>query len=265
MEIYTFDVEKIANYLRSIQKNIDKVYAWNANLEGLITLQVLTFEKVYELNQLSNYEKEIALKFLVEKKLQEYFTTDQKDQFEKLCMWIINEWGGIKGAKPHTTMPRIYDFIASEKPKYDYLPSVSKVGMFMYTNKNIIYDTRVIYALNWILLTEKAGSHFFPIPGGRNTKMNAFDMNVLIRQSKAHLYKPEKRSDLNKRNYIEAIDNMIFIPQREAYFQARVLLKKVNELLWDANKSNYPFYTEMLLFSSADVEIFNDITRKYSK
>ncbi|WP_459211729.1 hypothetical protein [Aquimarina rhabdastrellae] len=256
---YTFNPEKIAAYLKGIKANITKVYKWTANIEGLVRLKVITIEEFYELNQQTLYDKEVAIKFKIEEKLNEYFKTDLK-QFEALSMWIIQEWGGIKGAKPHTTMPRIYEFIKSEKPKYEALPSVSKVGMFMFLQKNIIYDTRVIYALNWILLSQEAGSHFFPLPGGRNSRMNAFDMEVLIRIAHSNQYKPEKRSDLNKRNYIATIDQAFFVKEEDAYAEAIQLIKAVNELLWEGEKAKYPFYTEMLLFSSADIEIFHDIT-----
>ncbi|AXT20866.1 hypothetical protein D7030_11105 [Flavobacteriaceae bacterium AU392] len=259
MNAYYFDIEKIAKYLSNIQKHIASVYKWSVNLDGLLRLDVISIEEVYELNQYTLYEKEIALKFILEKKLQEYYNTNPK-QFEALCMWIIQEWGGIKGAKSHITMPRVYEFIKAEKPKYEALPSVSKVGMFMYLNKNIIYDTRVIYALNWIILSQNAGTHFFPIPGGRNSKMNAFNMEVLIRLSKAKNYKPQKRSNLNKRNYIEIIDEALFIKESEAYYEAIKLIAAINKILWKDEKAQYPFYTEMLLFSSADIEIFHDIT-----
>lgn len=261
--MYTFDIERIGGYLRKIQKNIAKVYQWSVPLDGLVRLEVISLEELYRLNQQTLYEKEIALKFLLEKKLQEFYKTDI-DRFEALCMWIIQDWGGIKGAKPHTTMPRIYAFIKAEKPKYEALPSVSKVGMFMYPGKNIIYDTRVIYALNWAILSQNAGSHFFPIPGGRNSKMNAFDMEVLVRLSQAKKYKPEKRSDLNRRNYIDVIDRSLFIEEKEAYYEAAKLIGEVNKTLWKDDRAQYPFYTEMLLFSSADIEVFHDITNAVS-
>ena len=257
--MYTFDVEKIAKYLEKIKATIPKTYKWTANLEGLVRLGVIEIEQLYDLNQKTLYEKEIALKFILEEKLNTYYQED-KARFETLCMWIIQDWGGIKGAKAATTMPRIYDFIHAEKPKYENLPSVSKVGMFMFLKKNIIYDTRVIYALNWILVSQNAGSHFFPLPGGRNVFMNAFDMETLIRIYKAKQYKPEKRSDLQKRNYIKNIDQNVFVKEEDAYAEVIQLIAKVNKYLWEGETSEYPFYTEMLLFASADVEIFHDIT-----
>ncbi len=258
--MYNFDSQKVASYLDKIKKNIATVYKWTASLDKLVHLGVITIEELYDLNQQTLYEKEIAIKFLIEKKLQEYHISN-RPLFVSLCMWIIQDWGGIKGAKPATTMPRIDAFITTDKPKYEALPSVSKVGMFMYPHKNIIYDTRVIYALNWILLKQQAGSHYFPIPGGRNSRMNAFDIEVLIRAYHSNKYTPEKRSELNRRNYIETIDKELFVKKEDAYQQAIQLIASVNKILWKGDKANYPFYTEMLLFSAADVEIFHDITK----
>ncbi|NER11991.1 hypothetical protein GWK08_00930 [Leptobacterium flavescens] len=258
---YNFDAEKIAGYLRRFVENLPKVYSWTADLQGLNRLEVLSYEEIYELNQLSLYEKEVKLKFILRDKLQENFEYNPS-LFNALCMWIIRDWGGIKGAKEESTIPSLIKFINSEKPAYDRLPSLSKAGMFMFPEKNIIYDSRVIYSLNWVLLSQEAGSHFFPIPGGRNSKMNAFDMNVLIRLFNAEKYKPEKRSQLKNRNYISEIDKSLYVDEKDAYFEAISLIKKVNQLLWDDERSEFPFYTEMILFSAADVEIFHDITSK---
>jgi len=50
----------------------------------------------------------------------------------------------------------------------------------MFPEKHFIYDSRVTYSLNWIILSENAGNRFFPIPEGQNSKMRAFEMNILI-------------------------------------------------------------------------------------
>ena len=115
--------------------------------------------------------------------MKESFVND-KEKFNKLCLWIVKDWGGIKTGSVSAIKELVENFLNSEKPQYKRIASTSKVGAFMYPEKFLIYDSRVAYSLNWIILSEGAGNYFFPIPSGRNSKMMAFDMDVLIRLKK---------------------------------------------------------------------------------
>jgi hypothetical protein len=91
--------------------------------------------------------------------------------------------------------------------------------------------------------------------------MSAFDLNVLIRLQHINQYHPIDSVDFeNKRTYISSIDKLIYVPKPEAYYEMNKLISIVNEALWDDYRKDEPFYTEMLLFSIADTEIFKDIT-----
>ncbi|WP_233265973.1 hypothetical protein [Formosa sp. L2A11] len=134
----------------------------------------------------------------------------------------------------------------------------------MYPEKYIIYDSRVAYALNWIILSRNAGAHFFPIPSGRNSKMIAFDMNVLIRLKNTEHYAPQSISDMDKKRFISPKDKSLYIPEQEAYMELNKLIKDISIKLWDSDKAKMLYYTEMLLFSIADREVFADITKRLS-
>jgi len=132
----------------------------------------------------------------------------------------------------------------------------------MTPTKKIIYDSRVAYTMNWIILSENAGDKFFPIPEGRNTKMQAFNLDVLIHLKFADLFKPDNTETWKNRNHISTKNKEIYVSESDAYYELNKLVGKVNEVLWNDYRKLEPFYTEMLLFSLADKGIFQEITER---
>jgi hypothetical protein len=261
-----YDVNKIVQYLRKYKDNLHNLYTWNAKTDKLVEFGILTDSEHYKLNNVEPYisrpyEKEIILKKKINQKLLDSHKND-KELFFKLCLWIIKDWGGIKTAKDKQTKELIETFLSETEPSFKRIASSSKVGSYMYPEKNIIYDSRVAYSLNWIILSQNAGNTFFPIPEGRNSKMIAFDMNVLIRLRNVESYKIDNLKNLNRKNFISDTDKKIYIPKNKAYSKLNNLIKKISYKLWenDIEKQKKLFYTEMLLFSIADKEIYKDIT-----
>jgi hypothetical protein len=259
----SFDAKKIADYLKIFKNNLPSLYNWNAKIDKLIPLGVLSSEEVELLSTVSPYEKELVLKQKVRNTLNLSYETNQ-ELFFKLCLWIVKDWGGIRAGSNDNTLAVISEFIKTEKPVFNRIASASKVGSYMFPEKYIIYDSRVAYSLNWIILSEEAGNLYFPIPEGRNSKMSAFDMNVLIRLKNIDNYSTDIISDLDKRQYIKQKDKELFIPKNEAYYELIKLIKMVSTLLWEGEEHRLLYYTEMLLFSIADREVVNDITARIS-
>ncbi len=257
---YHFDVEKIVDYLKQFKDNLPDLYKWNPKIDNLVELGVLESSEIDKLHKSNPYEREIILKERVHIKIRHSYENDQQN-FDKLCLWIIKDWGGIRAAKDKGTIELISAFLKTETPSYKRITSASKVGAYMYPEKHTIYDSRVVYSLNWIILSENAGDLFFPIPSGRNSKMNAFDMNVLIRMKNASHYTPIEIEEMGGR-YIKSKDKKLYIPEKESYSELNRLIKKIHQRLWDSDKSEKLFYTEMLLFSIADTEVFKDITER---
>lgn len=259
-----FDINKFVGYLNKYKNDLPILYNWNANIDRLVELQTLTEKQVIEINALTAYEKELQLKKIVGQKLNTTLKSNP-DLFDKLCLWVIKEWGGITTASDTDTLNIIKDFLKQEKPSFRRIASSSKVGAYLYPDRNVIYDSRVAYSLNWIILSNNAGQRYFPIPEGRNSKMSAFDLNVLIRLKNISLYKPTDIRQLDQRFFVKNLDEELFINKNDAYFELNNLVKQINQKLWkgDKEKEQNLYFTEMLLFSIADREVFMDITTKY--
>lgn len=184
----------------------------------------------------------------------------------KMTIFVIGILGLTSdiGSIPDTLI-LIKDFLNQDKPNFNRIASSSKVGAYMYPERNVIYDSRVAYSLNWIILSENAGQKYFPIPEGRNSKMSAFDLNVLIRLKNISNYQTTDIEHLDHKLFIKNCDKKIFINKKDAYSELNNLVKQIHKNLWigDKAKEENLYFTEMLLFSIADREVFRDITTLY--
>ncbi len=259
-----YDIDKIVKYLERYKLDLPFLYTWNAKIDRLVELETLTESEVITINALTPYEKELRLKKKVGQKLNETLKSGN-DLFNKLCLWVIKDWGGIKTASDNDTILLINDFLNQEKPTFKRIASLSKVGAYLYPEKNVIYDSRVAYSLNWIILSENAGNKYFPIPEGRNSKMSAFDLNVLIRLKNITNYQVDSITNLDNRRFIKNTDKELFIDPKDAYSELNNLIRKINDRLWNGEleKEKNLYFTEMLLFSIADREVFMDITKRF--
>jgi len=262
-----FDVDKIVKYLDKYKSELPKIWSWNVKIDRLVELETISKEQVKEIetNKLSAFEKELLIKRIVCKKLNETLNQNNKELFGKLSLWVIKDWGGIYAGDDEKAIKLIDNFLKEDKPDFERIASTSKVGAFLRPDRNVIYDSRVAYSLNWIILSENAGQKFFPDPGGRNPRMLAFDMNVLIRLKNISVYRPNDIKDLKQGKFsIKNLDKKNFIDERDAYFELNNLVKQIHQQLWknDKEKEKNLYFTEMLLFSIADREVFMDITNK---
>lgn len=263
-----FNIEKFVEYLEKYKADLKNLYQWNANIDQLVSLKILP--KVNTLNTLCPFEKELQLKKIVGKKLNDYLT--EPDLFYKLCMWLIKDWGGIKSANDNVTIKEIKDFLDTHKhglyiSKFDRISSISKVAAFLDPEKYVIYDSRVAYSLNWIILSQNAGKKYFPIPQGRNSKISAFEMNVLIRLKHIDIYNTTDTKKFDNRRFIKKCDEELFVSEAKAYETLTLLVKAISEKLWEKEpeKQQKLYYTEMLLFAIANREVVMDVINHYQK
>lgn len=207
-----------------------------------------TSSEICELKPIQNgYDLNVKLKQILNNKYRNHIDQEQID------FWIINKWGGIRGFKSNKrNVEKIKKFKEEIKngklslESFGTISSLSKIASFLEPDNYVIYDSRVIYALNWLILTcensNGINQKYFPIPNGRNKKINDFDLKTIL--NLVHLEEYLKEDDL-------------FLASQNAYFEFCDFVKIAGrEIFGDSSK---PFELEMLLFALADQEIFQDL------
>lgn len=147
--------------------------------------------------------------------------------------------------------------ITNENLTFERIASTSKVLSFYKPTDYIIYDSRIAYSLNAIMLLVDASKKYFPVPKGTNSKMNAFNIEVLIRLK----HKPREYIRNGSKKLISNADKTLFFKENDAYSILNNTIKKINKEFYknDPYKQDKPFYTEMLLFGIADTLIYDKI------
>jgi hypothetical protein len=174
------------------------------------------------------------LKNIIEKKYKNIINT------EKIDFWIINEWWWIKSFKMNQyNIDKIRKFKIQlwknklSKDSFNTISSLSKIASFLRPKDFVIYDSRVIYTLNRLILKyenrESLTYKYYPIPNGRNKIISDFDIKTIINLKHIKNYK--------YCDFIKSTVNQVFWPNAE------------------------PYELEMLLFTIADKEIFQDIKK----
>ena len=258
MDTLNFNVEKIVSYLKKYKNNLKGSYKWDVKEEFLNEIEI----NLKNIDKDDHFNRDIELKRVLNCRLNDSCNRGDVELFNKLSLWIIKNWGGINFNDEDETIKLVREFIDRNKYSFNRIASTSKVAAFFNPSEYIIYDSRIAYSINWIILSQKAGNVFFPIPEGRNSKITAFDLTTLIRLFRIEKYKQIDLS--NSKRFISEADKNVFIDKKIAYIELRNLVRNINYKLWEENedKKNNLFYTEMLLFSIADNEIFKEIVNK---
>lgn len=167
--------------------------------------------------------------------------------------WIINDWGGIGSFKQNErNSNKILQFLNKIKNGNTYLTrqefstisSLSKLSFFYDADKYCIYDSRVIYSLNWIIYkTEEKGMKFFPMPNGRNNIIANYPMEAIIKFSLL---------EQNERDF-----SKFYYSHKDAYIKYNGLMIDLSRKLFGENAK--PFFAEMLLFGIADKYVHQDM------
>lgn len=171
----------------------------------------------------------------------------------ELDFWIINSWGGIHRFKNTERNIRKLSNFKKElkstkisKENFGTISSLSKVASFLDPEKYFIYDARVAYSLNWLILKYEnentISQKYFPMPKSRNKSLLNFDMQTIL--NIAHAKEMSDYSDL-------------YLDPKEAYHTYCNFISKVAEKIYSDTKPAY--LIEMLLFIIADQEILSEV------
>lgn len=260
-DLELFDIEKIVNYLRKYKPFLKESYIWNTPSQTDLSYALengiidgLQFNKL--ISETNSFKRNVILKKVMYETICLASNVENKKAIYK---WIVSRWGGINVRDIDKLYNTVTEFLQqssqSNTLKLDNIASISKVLSFTLPEKYIIYDARVAFAMNWILLRSNASEIFFPMPESRNSKLNAIDISTLIRLSQIEKYIQK----IGTERIISNVDKSAFVRKSKAYIILCELINEVNTRLWEDDRKQFPFYTEMLIFSLADTEIFSDI------
>lgn len=195
------------------------------------------------------YEKNIILKESL--KLQYQSNSDNT----QLDFWIINDWGGIYGFKQ--TQKNLSKILALKnqlqnhkisKENFETISSLSKLASFWNPLEYFVYDARVAYSLNWLILkyenTDGINHKYFPMPNSRNKAIVNYDMKTVL-----NLFHDEKNQKYKS----------IYFKPEEAYHAYCKLIKLIALQIFEGEKPAY--LVEMLLFVIADKEILEEVRK----
>lgn len=218
------------------------------------------YEDFFFDDSIQKLDKEVGLKFIVNSGLE-----DKNNDIEIISKWIIKTWGGIKGIGD-STIKNIVNNLDKKSYSFTNISSWSKVHSFKNLSTDVIYDSKVIYTTNWLLLNLDTDNKFFLQPEGRNKRLTTFPMNAIIN------FKNSKLLDMSKRGS-KAIEK-VYLSENEVYEKYLEFVALLNNELWsdkyiDLTKligkkiflKDYPFFTELLLFNMADDVIVDDVQK----
>jgi len=222
--LFTIIGKNIDDYVNKYK--ITDIYKYDLSS---INFNIFEKDKVNEIKKSNNeYEQNRKLKYILNNILNE--NIDNKLDYYN---WIVKDWGGIGSFRKK--IEDIDSFLKNVKDKkiksiqFSTISSFSKIISFIQPNDYFIYDSRVAYVLNWLLLKNYSkDNYFFIIPSGRNSDLVKYSMDTII-------------SLFDKKN------DKQFYPKRHSYFIycdfIKVLYNKIKNPI-----INDPFYFEMLLF-----------------
>ena len=136
-------------------------------------------------NKYSNFDKNIHLR-------ENFHTKLDSDNYLNGAYWIIRDWGGIrsfqKNDKNDELLKKFREKLKTNpskllKSEFETISSLSKVASFLMPYDYAIYDSRVIYSLNWFIFIFGLDSKFYPQPIGRNAELEQFDQKTIFNLS----------------------------------------------------------------------------------
>jgi hypothetical protein len=159
--------------------------------------------------------------------------------------WIIQDWGGIRNfRKSEKNCARMREFQkglikgALTRKTFGVISSLSKVASFRDPEKFAIYDSRAVFALNWLMIRHTEDRRLFPQPSGRNKELKDLDLEGFLRLGKV---------SYQMRNY------------KTAFFEYCELLRKLSR---EALDEDTPHKLEMILFLAAPEQVAKDVRKR---
>lgn len=221
------DVSKITNYLIKYK---DEVYNYEWSISDLTVnkLNKILNQKI-KLSTPKGFNGAVQLKEILGKT-----SLLNHEKYKEISEWIVKDWGGIHRGNNEKLFKLVENFKIKNEVTFERISSISKIISFDNPQKYVIYDSRVAYAINWVIQETEAGNKFFPIAPGRSFNLKKFYT--------------ENLACLDRKKNIKEKKNL-FIPKDDTYYEFNKLICKINKIIYPSKE---PFYTEMLLFGLAN-------------
>lgn len=185
---------QIHEYINQLEDNYNVNYE---NIETTLTEELVINTGSDHLNNLitkiinkktSNYKKEIQLKITISKYLAK--NINDNDNLE-LYYWIVQKWGGISNFKNNDNnnikILNLCKSIRNDNGNIislnftDAISSLSKIASFIKPKKYAIYDSRVIFTLNWIKYRcNLENDKYFLFPDGRSNDLTNYNYRIFL-------------------------------------------------------------------------------------
>ena len=170
-------------------------------LKTILTPHIVEYFRIYDLNEIyswgripydedilnnneiaklkrceNNFIRNVELKHIINNKLK------NSNQGNELYKWIINKWGGINSFNSYYTIDTFLNNLEKNKLLQRSISSLSKIASFKYLNKYFIYDSRVSFTLNWLLLKHKNNNiKYFRVIPGKNDITKKYNMKKILK------------------------------------------------------------------------------------
>ena len=226
------DLFKIKDKINKKNKEKNKI---NISINGFEIEEIKNIN-----NSINGFEKNVLLKSILCNKLK------QNESDYLYYLWIVNIWGGIGSFKQKYS--KINKFIVNilkkeiKSQQFETISSYSKIISFINPDKYFIYDSKVAFVLNWLLLKNYSKENiYFLNPNGRNSEILKYDMDTII-------------------NLYEKNDIKCFYEKNDIYFFYCDLIIYLFEKL-KSNKIQKAFCIEMFLFGLFEIMV-NEMKNK---
>lgn len=218
-----------------LNQSFNKTLSWISSNSWKIYENLAWFDRIVNKIKKDNgnlTDINIKLKDFLKTEIKNH-TYDKNIEFFK---WIIKTWWWIWGFTRFDWINEQLNNIKLNKNiTFESISSISKVISFSNPRKYFIYDSRVVYVLNWLILKSNVDNKiFFKMPAWRNKKITFIDISTLINIKD------------NKSNY----------HAKDFYYIYCDLIIELHKKIFNDSDT---FKTEMLLFSIADNYIYDDI------
>lgn len=189
-------------------------------------------------NNQSNYLKNIYLK-------DHFHEVIANDESLKSHYWAIQDWGGIGSfKKSEKNDRRIRTFLSQidkgslTKDTFECISSLSKVASFIRPDQFVIYDSRVIYCLNWYLFNYTNEVELFPQPAGRNKELVKLDLETIFGLSEQNYsYRSHKVAYHDYCGLMKELSLGIYGPGYKPYVLEMLLFMALNNVITEVRSS----------------------------